>query len=278
MQEALWSTKYDDNNPLAVQLRYVAQMISGGLQTKVYILNINGFDTHDSQVDTDTTTGNHADLLKRLSDAVEAFQDDLGLLGIEQKVAGMTYSEFGRQIQSNASNGTDHGDAAPLIMFGACLSANVLGPNPVISSSVPNQAGVPMQIDFRDVYASVLSQWFLVDETEIQTMFEHNVIIHNVLGACNLGVDENELEVASTAMVYPNPAYSLATLKMETLNESVSVQIYDIKGSMLFELFNKQLTEGEHQIPVDVSRWSKGAYIIKIRKESGNQNLKLTKI
>ena len=109
------SNKYDDNNPLAVQLRYVAQMISGGLQTKVYILNINGFDTHDSQVSaSDVKQGNHTDLLKTVSDAIEAFQDDLALLNLEQRVAGMTYSEFGRQIASNASLGTDHGDAAPL--------------------------------------------------------------------------------------------------------------------------------------------------------------------
>jgi uncharacterized protein (DUF1501 family) len=59
------SSLYDDTNDLAVQLRYVAQMISGGLKSKIYILNINGFDTHDSQVVNGTpTTGNHADLMR----------------------------------------------------------------------------------------------------------------------------------------------------------------------------------------------------------------------
>jgi uncharacterized protein (DUF1501 family) len=109
------STMYDDNNPIAVQLRQVAQMISGGLKTKVYILNINGFDTHNAQVvASDKTTGDHANLLKTLSDAVAAFQDDISLLGIEKRVAGMTFSEFGRQIASYGSDGTDHGDAGPM--------------------------------------------------------------------------------------------------------------------------------------------------------------------
>ena len=76
------STKYDENNSLATQLKYVAQMISGGLKTKVYVLHIDGFDTHDGQViTTDATQGTHTDLLKKLSDAIEAFQDDLKLLG-----------------------------------------------------------------------------------------------------------------------------------------------------------------------------------------------------
>src|SRR5690606_23040801 len=106
------STLYDNNNPIAVQLRYVAQMISGGLETKVYILNINGFDTHDSQVTGgNVAQGTHAELLKTMSDAVAAFQDDINLLGLNHRVAGMTFSEFGRQVASNYSLGTDHGDA-----------------------------------------------------------------------------------------------------------------------------------------------------------------------
>ncbi|NBR14001.1 MAG: DUF1501 domain-containing protein, partial [Crocinitomicaceae bacterium] len=102
------SQLYDTaNNELAKQLQYVAQMISGGLKTKIYILNVSGFDTHDSQVSqTNPAQGNHANLLKKLSDAVYAFQDDMRLLGLEQRVAGMTFSEFGRQTASNASYGT----------------------------------------------------------------------------------------------------------------------------------------------------------------------------
>ncbi|MBU2020513.1 MAG: DUF1501 domain-containing protein, partial [Bacteroidetes bacterium] len=210
------SSKYDETNPLAVQLRYVAQMISGGLETKVYILNINGFDTHDAQVENGIPEeGNHAVLLKRLSDAVAAFEDDLTLLGVDQRVAGMTYSEFGRQIKSNASDGTDHGDAAPMFLFGGCISKQVTGSNPVIAAQVSNQAGIPMEIDFRDVYASLLKDWFMVDPAEIQTMFEHTVNFYWMMGACNVGLDEKELS-NNSLLLYPNPAYSQANLQVTT--------------------------------------------------------------
>ena len=120
------STLYDPENQIAQYLKSVAQMISGGLKTKVYVLNVNGFDTHSNQVDaTDPTIGTHADLLKKVSDAIHAFQDDLKLLGIDKRVAGMTMSEFGRQVSSNSSTGTDHGDAAPLFLFGSCISTNI---------------------------------------------------------------------------------------------------------------------------------------------------------
>ncbi len=121
------SNLYDPLNPLAVQLKYIAQMISGGLKTKVYIVNVGGFDTHDSQVDQNNLTeGSHALLLKMISDAVAAFQNDLQLLGLEERVAGMTFSEFGRQIASNGSFGTDHGDAAPIMLFGSCVNTGVI--------------------------------------------------------------------------------------------------------------------------------------------------------
>lgn len=109
-----------DENYLADQLRVVAQLISGGLQTPIYIVSIDGFDTHSEQVDGTfgNTEANHADLLRMVSQAIGAFQDDLKLLGVDDRVAGMTFSEFSRTIASNASLGTDHGAAAPLFVFG----------------------------------------------------------------------------------------------------------------------------------------------------------------
>jgi len=153
-------------------------MISGGLQTKVYILNVNGFDTHDAQVDqNDFKEGVHANLLKRISDAVRAFQHDLQLLGLEQRVAGLTFSEFGRQIASNGSMGTDHGDAAPVLLFGACVSSGIVGANPQIPNQINNQAGLPMAIDFRDIYASILKDWFEVDMQVIQGLLNRISLI-----------------------------------------------------------------------------------------------------
>ncbi|MEZ4950066.1 MAG: DUF1501 domain-containing protein [Saprospiraceae bacterium] len=89
------------NTSLGNQLKNVALLLAGGLHTKVFVCSIGGFDTHANQVDVnDTKVGNHANLLRTLSDAIAAFQEDLFQLGLEERVLGMTFSEFGRQIKS----------------------------------------------------------------------------------------------------------------------------------------------------------------------------------
>jgi uncharacterized protein (DUF1501 family) len=157
-------TKFGD------QLRSVARMIDGGLQTKVYVVELGGFDTHANQVGGNPTEGVHANLLGQLSEGIRAFQQDLDRNGQADRVVGMTYSEFGRRIRSNGSNGTDHGDAAPLIVFGSRVTGEVLGTNPTIDPDVSVADGVPLQYDFRDVYGSLLEDWFGVPAGEVQTL------------------------------------------------------------------------------------------------------------
>jgi uncharacterized protein (DUF1501 family) len=269
------STLYDPTNPLAVQLQYVAQMISGGLNSKVYVLNINGFDTHDSQVSgTSTTQGAHADLIKRLSDAINAFQDDLSLLGLEDRVAGMTFSEFGRQIASNASLGTDHGDAAPLFLFGTCLDFSIIGPNPVIEDTIVSQLGIPMQIDFRDIYASILRDWFGVPSSEIQPLFEHTVNYYSLLGACSVGIEEEELP-KTKALIFPNPSFGKSTIRFAAENEWVKIDVFDIESRHVLQAYDGPVSQGTHDIPMELVGVAGGEYFIQIQKESGTIRAKM---
>jgi uncharacterized protein (DUF1501 family) len=272
------STLYDETNEIAKQLRQVAQMISGGLKTKVYILNINGFDTHFGQVDpSDTTVGLHASLLKTLSDAVAAFQDDLRLLGLENRVAGMTFSEFGRQIASNGSDGTDHGDAAPLFIFGSCINGGTLGSDPVIGFDLAPQEALPMEIDFRDIYASVLKDWFEVPEIEIQSIFDHVVTFYPVLGACNLSLDEDPVN-HDQGILFPNPAVSKTTLKFKAKNEHVRIEMFDEAGRLAKVIMEKELVEDTHLIPIEVLDMIAGNYTIRVSKVSGSFVLNLVKV
>jgi uncharacterized protein (DUF1501 family) len=274
------STLYDENNPLAVQLRSVAKMISGGLQTKVYILNVNGFDTHDAQVVvSDTSTGFHASLLKTLSDAVFAFQDDLALLGLENRVLGMTFSEFGRQIAANGSNGTDHGDAAPLFVFGTCIDSQVIGDNPVVLDQVVNQKGCDMQYDFRDVYASILHDWFMTPESEIQQMFEHQVNLFPIARACNgpASIAENLLEKTGT-YCYPNPCREFTNLVFVSRDERVTITIIDMNGRVVERVLDKSLDSQEHQVRLDTEWYDAGNYFYVIDKPSGSLKGRFQKI
>ena len=166
------SSKYPaaGKNPLADQLKIVARLIAGGLKTKVYMVNTGSFDTHAKQTETDTTTGNHARLLQRVSEAIGAFMDDAQLLQIQNRVMGMTFSEFGRRIKSNASGGTDHGAAAPVFYFGHAIKPGIIGVNPTLPATATVNDNVPMQHDFRSLYASMLSNWSGLEAKDVQTV------------------------------------------------------------------------------------------------------------
>ena len=151
-------------NPLADQLKIVARLVAGGLRTKIYLVSMGGFDTHARQTEAnDTTTGNHAKLLAKLSEAIGAFQDDLAFLQIADRVMGMTFSEFGRRIRSNASGGTDHGAAAPVFIFGNSVMPGIVGDNPVLPVNATVNDNIAMQHDFRAIYAALLEKWFQTD-------------------------------------------------------------------------------------------------------------------
>ncbi|MBS1567109.1 MAG: DUF1501 domain-containing protein [Bacteroidetes bacterium] len=166
---------YPTSNSLADQLKIVARLIKGGLKTPIYIVNHpNSFDTHSNQVNTsDTTTGTHANLLSILSKAISAFQQDITLMGVQDRVTGMTFTEFGRRPKSNASVGTDHDTAIPMFFFGTKLNPAVTGASPVLGATqaAADNPGVndhiQMQFDFRSVYYTVLKDWFQLTDTDL---------------------------------------------------------------------------------------------------------------
>jgi len=187
------SKSYPDpgKNPLADQLKKVAQLINGGLQTSVYLVDLKGFDTHNSQVDpSDATKGLHADLLGKLSQAITCFLDDIKGMGRENEVAGMTFSEFGRRIMSNASYGTDHGSSQPLLFFGSQIKGGILGTNPVIPEKITVNDNLVLQYDYRSVYASVLKNWFEAPETAV------NEILYGNFPQLQIFKDEKQLSIS----------------------------------------------------------------------------------
>jgi uncharacterized protein (DUF1501 family) len=158
-------------NPLADQLKIVARLIAGGLQTRIYLVSMGGFDTHAKQTDSaDTSTGVHAKLLGKLSEAINVFQDDLSYLQVSNRVVGMTFSEFGRRIQSNASGGTDHGSAAPVFVFGEGVRPGIVGQDPVWPSALTVNDNIAMQFDFRAIYSTFLEKWFRADQVATEAV------------------------------------------------------------------------------------------------------------
>ena len=158
--ESVSNTFEYPNSNIGQQLEIAGRLIGGGLNTRIYMVELGGFDTHDTQVDSsDPTKGNHAALLKELNDAVTAFMKNLDAMGRSDDVLTMTFSEFGRTIVSNGSGGTDHGTAAPMFIFGNKVNPDVLGANPVIPKNAVWQDNLEAEFDFRQVYTSIINQW-----------------------------------------------------------------------------------------------------------------------
>ncbi|MFT4604029.1 MAG: hypothetical protein ACI9W4_000748 [Rhodothermales bacterium] len=146
-------TTYPGNNLLADQLAAIARLIRGGLGTRIYHVTVNGFDTHAKQADT------HAQLLQQVSGAMGSFFEDLGQDDTDQRVLGMTFSEFGRRVKENASAGTDHGTSAPLFLFGPAVAGGFHGTAPDLSDT-DEGGNLRFETDYRSVYGTVLQRWF----------------------------------------------------------------------------------------------------------------------
>ena len=148
---------------LANQLKTVARLISGGSQTKIYLVTIGGFDTHAGQA------GRHINLLSHLADSVKAFYDDLRAQKLDNKVVSVAFSEFGRKAIENANRGTDHGTLGPMFLFGPCVKSGVIGTNVNLSNLDRGGAPIGLQHDYRSVFGSLLVDWLGADEMTMRS-------------------------------------------------------------------------------------------------------------
>ena len=149
-------------NALARQLAMVGAMIRAGLKTRVYYASLGGFDTHAGQ---GGPQGAHANLLEQLGSAVKAFYDDLKAQENADRVLTMTFSEFGRRVSQNASQGTDHGAAAPMFLAGPMVRPGVLNSHPSLTDL--DRGDLKHRVDFRSVYSGILEDWLKADPVAV---------------------------------------------------------------------------------------------------------------
>ncbi|MDB5142487.1 MAG: twin-arginine translocation pathway signal [Mucilaginibacter sp.] len=146
--------------PFGNQLKTVSKFINSGLQTRVYYVSLSGFDTHVGQ------QNQQARQLKIYGDAVAAFVKDLKQAGKLDDTVVMTFSEFGRRVEQNASNGTDHGTANNVMVFGGKLKkAGIFNEAPDLAQL--DNGDLKYQVDFRDVYATLLDKWLDVNNSQV---------------------------------------------------------------------------------------------------------------
>jgi uncharacterized protein (DUF1501 family) len=140
-----------EGTPVARSLNLVSRMIAGGLPTRVFYVSHGGFDTHNNQANS------HDRLLAQLDSALKSFMTDLKDQGNEQRVTVMTFSEFGRRVQENASGGTDHGQGSCMFVAGASVKGGLYGKYPSLTDL--SQGDLKFTTDFRGVYATILEDF-----------------------------------------------------------------------------------------------------------------------
>ena len=281
------------NTSLSNQLKTVARFISGGLQTKVYLVKVGGFDTHETQVAANNTThlGNHANLLTQISEAITTFIMDLNNQNLGNDVVAVTFSEFGRKAGENASLGTDHGEIAPMFVFGNAINPGISGTNINLSEAVStnNYQVKTVQHDNRRVFSTIIQDWFgasnqtldltfynqttnigfsnnkIVDLIKIQNAVDSTCYTDKLLSV-------NEFKNTYEVIVYPNPTSEIITINSPNNNDIHSVAIYTMDGKFVGKYKNPL---SSCQFSINVGNLSIGFYNLKIETANGNFSRKV---
>lgn len=255
-------------NSLADQLKVVARLIAGGLKTQVYMVSLGGFDTHSAQTDaTATETGSHANLMQKISQAVNAFQDDLKKLAIDERVLGMTFSEFGRRIKSNDSLGTDHGAAAPLFIFGKKVKPGITGNSPLIPDTVTANDNVPMQVDFRAIYASILKYWFNVSDTDLGPLLLNKTFpLLNIIADGTSNIAEFTEAKIGVLENFPNPVITHTTIRFTCSGGYVKIRLFDNIGREVLTIAEDTFTKGTHEVIMQAENLRNGTYYYQVQQ------------
>jgi len=176
----------------------------------------------------------------------------------------MTFSEFGRRIKSNGSFGTDHGAAAPVFVFGKNVRSGIIGTNPNIPSNASVNDNIPFQYDFRSIYASILKQWFCVNDTDLQTILLKNFqeIFLCVNSACATTGLEDVIRGDGKELIinYPNPFVETTKITFHSNGGHTLVQVIDPLGRAIRTLTDKDYSPGTYTVSFDSAGLPMGVY------------------
>jgi hypothetical protein len=254
-------------------MQTVAALIAGGLNTSVYVVGTSGFDFHVNEVDGgDPThsTGPHTTLLGQVADAIAQFQSDMTQLGpsVSERVIGFTVSEFGRRPHDNGSWGVDHGAASVQFAFGTQINGGVFGNPPGLApNELDSNGDQVVQIDFRAVYLTLLTDWFGMTLADAQTALENQNTLPDPMG----GLIKSAASVSQAAplalslSVYPNPMASSANIALELPTSAYTeIEVASMDGKKVLQLMSQTLAAGTYTIPLTTDLPS-GAYLLSVR-------------
>ncbi|TXF89979.1 DUF1501 domain-containing protein [Neolewinella aurantiaca] len=254
------SAEYE-NDRLGDQLALVARLLRGQLGTRLFVVELDGFDTHAGQ------TNAHANLMNSLSKNVAAFYDDLSDGGIDERVLSMTFSEFGRRVYQNGSQGTDHGAAAPLMLFGKGLNGNG-ATGGLANLQNANNGNLNFEVDFRSVYATVLSNWLCIDADLVDSVMGQRFERMEDLGLYCQGVTNTRTPDPATTIgmkAYLSGGDVVIDYDLPAAT-NVGIHFFDVSGRKLSSPFQGRRPAGQQSQRVAMSSvgWSSGVYIVSL--------------
>jgi uncharacterized protein (DUF1501 family) len=255
------------NTGLGRQLSIVAKLISGGGATPVYLTTMGGFDTHANQV------SQHFTLWKTVSDAIASFQMDIERQGLGDKVTLMTFSEFGRRVNQNATNGTDHGSAAPLFVIGKTVRGGIIGANPNLSD-LDGAGNIKFKNDYRQIYNSVLRDHLGMSQADAQSVllkdFDRLPIFKS---SAEQFTSTNDFALSQN---YPNPASDITRIKYEiNKKQDIRLTLTDMRGQELAVMKEETAEPGLYDFGFDVRNLSNGIYLYSMTGSGSRQTLRM---
>lgn len=241
-QKAVNNVSYSSNE-LSRQLAIVARLIKGGLGTRLYMVTLDGFDTHEGQ------NNRHPQLMQALSSAVGEFYSDLSSSGFENDVLSMTFSEFGRRIREN-DGGTDHGTAAPVMMFGPALNGNgVLGDDPDLND-VDMNGNLKHTVDFRSIYATILESWLCLDPVGVDEVLgdDYERLPDLGINCENVSTQDIALVQAIRHKAIPDGMGGVWIQYELDRPGNLELSVYTFMGQKISTLASRYHRAGEHKV------------------------------
>lgn len=257
---------------LGEQLAVTARLISGGLQTPVFLVAENGFDTHADQ------SAAHAQRLASLGGSLAAFWQDVKRQGLDERILVVTTSEFGRRVSENVSRGTDHGAAAPHFVLGRRVRGGIVGRDPDLGDLDP-QGNLRVQHDYRDLLATILMRHFGASQEVVDRVFRGQ---RSPLGFLDPrekppvtpSEDGGSPSVPRIFRPRPNPISASRAEELRIRFElpaamPVTIGVFDFSGRRVTRLAEREFQAGAHDLRWQPGRIAAGVYFL--RFEAGGR-------
>lgn len=246
--------------PLARDLAAAARLINGGLKTQLYMVNTALYDFHANQL---------ADQKKYLDDlapALATFQRDIEAGGMQDRVTVMTISEFGRRVTLSGGTGTDHGAASMMFVMGAVVQGGFIGNDPDLSS-LDGPGNLRMEFDFRQVYATMLQDWFAAGEQEMAASLYRRFDTLPIFRQQSSGVRaEAVLDAGLIGHAYPNPARDFSVIPLSPDVDAGAIIVRDVRGA---EVLRADVGGGQALVRLDVRSLPSGSYFYALHTDRG---------